>query len=65
MVIIPRIARKNLNTPFLHIMVQGVNKEYIFRNERYIEEYLDIINQNKENYNLTIIAYCNCILYNE
>ena len=24
----PRLARKDLNTSFLHVMVQGVNKEY-------------------------------------
>lgn len=32
----PRIARKDLNTPFLHVMMQGVNKEYIFEKEEYI-----------------------------
>ena len=54
----PRIARKDLNTQFLHVMVQGVNKEYIFNNEKNIEEYLKIINKNKILYNFTIIAYC-------
>ena len=39
-------------------MVQGVNKEYIFNSDDYIEKYLDIINENKKNYNFTIIAYC-------
>ena len=38
----PRTARKNLNTPFLHVMVQGVNKEYIFYNDEYKKEYLRI-----------------------
>ena len=32
-----RLARKDLGTSFLHIMVQGVNKEYIFNNEYYIK----------------------------
>ena len=58
MIIIPRLARKDLNTQFLHVMVQGVNKEYIFDNKKYIEKYLEIINENKVNYNFTIIAYC-------
>ena len=26
----PRISRNNLQSHFLHIMVQGINKEYIF-----------------------------------
>lgn len=25
-----RIRKKNINTSFFHIMVQGINKEYIF-----------------------------------
>ena len=54
----PRLARKNLNTPFLHIMIQGVNKEYIFNENKYIEKYLEIIDKEKENYNFTILAYC-------
>lgn len=55
---IPRKARKDLNTPFLHVMVQGVNKEYIFYKREYIDKYLEIIKMNKEKYNFTIIAYC-------
>lgn len=54
----PRLARKNLNTSFLHVMVQGVNKEYIFEKENNIKDYLDIINKNKGNYSFTIMAYC-------
>lgn len=54
----PRVARKNLGTPFLHVMIQGVNKEYIFYNEKYIERYLEIIEKNRKDYNFTIIAYC-------
>ena len=39
-------------------MVQGVNKEYIFNKNEYMEKYLNIINKNKANYNFTIMAYC-------
>ena len=53
-----RIARKNLKTTFLHIMVQGVNKEYIFNSNYYIEKYLNIIDIVQKEYNFTIIAYC-------
>ena len=53
-----RIARKNLNTTFLHIMVQGVNKEYIFEKEFYKIRYLRLINEIKNEYSFTIIAYC-------
>ena len=57
-IFIPRIARKDLNTPFLHVMVQGVNKEYIFYKQEYIEKYIKIIKENYDNYNFTILAYC-------
>ena len=53
-----RVARKDFKTPFLHIMVQGINKEYIFENNKHIEKYLNIIDIINEKHNLTIIAYC-------
>lgn len=54
----PRIARKNLNTTFLHVMVQGVNKEYIFYKQEYIKKYLEIIEENKKERDFEILAYC-------
>ena len=57
-IIISRVARKDLNTPFLHVMVQGVNKEYLFYNEWYIKKYLEIIKERIEEFKITIIAYC-------
>ncbi|MBQ3414896.1 MAG: transposase [Clostridia bacterium] len=53
-----RKSRKDLNTPFLHIMVQGVNKEYIFNKKDYIIKYLELIQENKKEFEVTIIAYC-------
>ena len=41
----PRRARKNLNTSFFHVIVQGVNKEYIFENNKLKERYLQILKQ--------------------
>lgn len=58
MIVIPRISRQNLGTPFLHLMVQGINKEYIFKTNEYSEKYLKLINKYKEEYKITIIAYC-------
>lgn len=54
----PRVSRRELNTEFLHVMVQGINKEYIFNKKIYIELYLKIINDLIIDYNITIIAYC-------
>lgn len=54
----PRIARKNIKTQFLHVMVQGVNKEFIFEKDTQKQQYLKIINEFLPLYNLEIIAYC-------
>lgn len=54
----PRIARNKLNTPYLHVMVQGVNKEYIFNENENIKKYLTLINKYKRKYKFTIMAYC-------
>lgn len=54
----PRQARKNLGTSFIHVMVQGVNKEYIFYKEKYIEKYLEIMKEHEKEYEFSIIAYC-------
>lgn len=54
----PRVSRRELNTTFLHVMVQGINKEYIFNKKIYIELYLKILNDLIIEYNITIIAYC-------
>ena len=58
MITIPRLARKDINTPFLHTMVQGVNKEYIFYKKEYIEKYLEIIQEYKMQYNFDMLSYC-------
>lgn len=59
-----RIARKNLNTSFFHVIVQGVNKEYIFEKYKYREKYFKLLEEEKEKgkYSIDIIAYS--IMYN-
>ena len=42
---LPRIARKDLGSPFLHIMVQGVNKEYIFSNREIVKKLILFLNE--------------------
>lgn len=54
----PRLARKNLNTSFFHMMVQGVNKEFIFNEEEDIKKYLKLIKDKKEEHEFNILAYC-------
>lgn len=58
MIKIPRVARKYLNTSFFHVIVQGINKEYIFNKKIYIEKYLDLLNKYSKELKINIIAYC-------
>lgn len=53
-----RIARNNYNASFFHIMVQGLNKEYIFNKEIYIKVYENLLRRKSEKYQVNIIAYC-------
>lgn len=54
----PRIARRHSQSQFKHIIVQGINKEYIFKKNEYIERYKRIILEKLKNSNITILAYC-------
>lgn len=56
-----RMARKSRNymeASFFHIMVQGLNKEYIFNSNIDKKEYLRIIQNTKIQYDIEIVSYC-------
>jgi len=54
----PRIARKDFEKGFFHIMVQGIKKENIFGKNEYKNKYVYLINMYLKEQNLTIISYC-------
>jgi REP element-mobilizing transposase RayT len=54
----PRLARKDLKTSFFHIIVQGMNREYIFERKEDIEKYLYLLKLNNETEKFKILAYC-------
>lgn len=54
----PRISRKNLSSKFIHIMVQGINKEYIFAKEKCKKKYIYLIFSNIKKYNIKTISFC-------
>ena len=39
----PRIARKDSKSSFYHVIVQGINREYIFDTDLSIEKYKELI----------------------
>ena len=54
----PRNARKEIYSEIFHIMIQGINKEYIFKNDTEINTYLKYLKERLNDRNLKIIAYC-------
>ena len=48
----PRIAKRDYDTSFFHIMVQGIRKEYIFESEVDKEKYINILYKKLEKYNI-------------
>ena len=53
-----RQARKDLISNYVHIMAQGINREYIFEKDYFKEKYWRLLNEKKENYDLEIISHC-------
>lgn len=53
-----RIARKDLNASFFHVMSQGINREKIFDKVSYRKKYLNLMKENEKSHNVEIIAYC-------
>lgn len=54
----PRVARKDSQSSYYHIIVQGVEQKYIFGKNEYIEEYKRIILRKLEESNIKVLAYC-------
>ncbi len=54
----PRKSRNYVKASFFHIMVQGINKEYIFSEDEDKKKYLELIKQIREYPNIIVISYC-------
>lgn len=54
----PRVARKYLNTNFFHVIMQGINKEYIFDEEKYKKKYQNLLFEYLEKYEVNLLSYC-------
>ena len=53
-----RKARSVLKASFFHVIVQGINKEFIFKEERFKNQYLKELKKNIKKGNIGIIAFC-------
>ncbi len=54
----PRISRRSLNSTYFHVIVQGIEKKYIFEKYKYKEKYKELLIKNLGKYNLRLLAYC-------
>ena len=54
----PRIARRDYNTSFFHVMVQGIRKEFVFNDKEDMECYLGLIYVYMKKHKVKIISYC-------
>lgn len=54
----PRIARHNYISNYFHIMVQGINKEYIFQKDEFKAIYLKNLKNKIIDTDIKLIAYC-------
>ncbi len=52
-----RIARNQMETSFFHNMTQGINKEYIFKEDRCKKKYIELMNEKAEEFEIKIIAF--------
>ena len=53
-----RTPRNSIKTSFFHVMVQGIDKSYIFNKENDIKYYIKIIKESEKIHNTKVIAYC-------
>ena len=54
----PRKSRKLLDGKICHIIVQGINKEYIFNQEVDKKKYFNLLKKYYRDYEIDIICYC-------
>lgn len=53
----PRLNRKYYISSFLHVMVQGINKEDIFKTDFYKNFYIKLIKSYQQNFDIQVLAY--------
>ena len=54
----PRIARSCVKNEFNHVIVQGINKEFIFGDNYLKKTYIEIMKKNLDNKKIRLLSYC-------
>lgn len=53
-----RLPRGIHGNGFFHVMVQGINREYIFDSEKFKKNYLNLITNMEKKHQILLLAYC-------
>lgn len=53
-----RKPRANVISSFIHVMMQGINKEYIFESDRHKTKYMYLLFEKMVNYDIELLSYC-------
>lgn len=53
----PRVARNQIETSFFHNMTQGINKEYIFEENRCKKKYMELLQKESNKFNINLIVF--------
>lgn len=54
----PRKARKDIKSNYVHLIIQGINRENVFQKKDWKEDYIKILKTKIEDMNIEILAYC-------
>ena len=54
----PRKSRETLNSKFFHVIVQGIEKKYIFETNKAKEKYRKVLIEKMIQNNIKLLAYC-------
>ena len=54
----PRTPRSLIGDAYIHNMIQGINREYIFQSSQQKYKYIKLLKKYSQKYNILIISYC-------
>lgn len=54
----PRIPRNSYQTSFFHIIVQGLRKEYIFNEKKFLDSYKNLLISYESKARIKLLSYC-------
>ena len=54
----PRRSRRSIESNYLHVICQGINRQFIFNKKEHLDKYYSLMQMKKEKFDIEILAYC-------